>query len=83
MPESPRKLDYPFLPGKGDAAVKTALRFTLGVPGVHTAIVGTTKPDRWRQNAALLGDGRLPEAERERIRARWKAVAPPSWEGQI
>ena len=78
-----RKLDYPFLPGKGDAAVKTALRFTLGVPGVHTAIVGTTKPDRWRQNAALLGDGRLPEAERERIRARWKAVASASWEGQI
>jgi aryl-alcohol dehydrogenase-like predicted oxidoreductase len=78
-----RKLDYPFLPGKDDAAVKTALRFTLGVPGVHTAIVGTTKPDRWRQNAALLGDGRLPEAERERIRARWKAVASASWEGQI
>jgi aryl-alcohol dehydrogenase-like predicted oxidoreductase len=78
-----RKLDYPFLPGKGAAGVKTALRFTLGVPGVHTAIVGTTKPDRWRQNAMLLGDGPLPEAERERIRARWKAVAPPSWEGQI
>lgn len=78
-----RKLNYPFLPGKGDSAVKTALRFTLGVPGVHTAIVGTTKPDRWRQNAALLGDGRLPEADRERIRARWKAVAPPSWGGQI
>ena len=78
-----RKLNYPFLPGKGDAAVKTALRFTLGVPGVHTAIVGTTRPDRWRQNAALLGDGRLPEGEREGIRARWKAVAPPSWGGQI
>ena len=78
-----RALDYAFLRGKGDAAVKTALRFTLGVPGVHTAIVGTTKRERWRQNAALLGDGRLPEAERERIRARWKAVAPASWEGQI
>ena len=78
-----RALDYAFLRGTADAAVKTALRFTLGVPGVHTAIVGTTKPDRWRQNAALLGDGRLPEAERERIRARWKAVAPASWEGQI
>jgi aryl-alcohol dehydrogenase-like predicted oxidoreductase len=78
-----RKLDYPFLKAKGDIAVRTALRFTLGVPGVHTAIVGTTKPDRWRQNAALLGDGRLPEADRERIRARWKAVAPASWEGQI
>jgi aryl-alcohol dehydrogenase-like predicted oxidoreductase len=78
-----RKLDYPFLKGKGDTAVQTALRFTLGVPGVHTAIVGTTKPDRWRQNASLVGDGRLPEAERERIRARWKAVAPDSWVGQI
>ncbi len=53
-----RTLDYPFLKGKGDTPVRTALRFTLGVPGVHTAIVGTTKPDRWRQNAALLGDGR-------------------------
>ena len=78
-----RALDYAFLRGKADAAVKTALRFTLGVPGVHTAIVGTTKPDRWRQNAALLGDGRLPEAERERLRARWRAVAPASWGGQI
>ena len=78
-----RALDYAFLRGKADAAVKTALRFTLGVPGVHTAIVGTTKPERWPQNAALLGDGRLPEAERDRIRARWKAVAPASWEGQI
>jgi aryl-alcohol dehydrogenase-like predicted oxidoreductase len=78
-----RALDYPFLRGKAAGAVRTALRFTLGVPGVHTAIVGTTKPDRWRENAALLGDGRLPEAEREVIRARWKAVARPDWEGQI
>lgn len=84
-----RALDYPFLRGrpflrgKATGAVRTALRFTLGMPGVHTAIVGTTKPDRWRENAALLGDGRLPEAEREAIRARWKAVARPDWEGQI
>jgi aryl-alcohol dehydrogenase-like predicted oxidoreductase len=76
-----RALDYPFLRGTG--AVRTALRFTLGTPGVHTAIVGTTKPDRWRENAALLGDGRLPEAERQAIRARWHAVAAPDWGGQI
>lgn len=76
-----RALDYGFL--KDDAAVATALRFTLTVPGVHTAIVGTTKPDRWQHNAALLREGALPRAEVERIRARWREVAQPSWDGQV
>jgi aryl-alcohol dehydrogenase-like predicted oxidoreductase len=76
-----RALDYDFL--KGDAAVATALRFTLSVPGVHTAIVGTTKPERWPANAALLSRGPLPAAEFERIRARWEQVSDASWEGQI
>ena len=74
-------LDYEFL--KHDAAVATALRFTLSVPGVHTAIVGTTKPDRWQHNAALLREGALPRAEVERIRARWREVATPAWDGQV
>ncbi|PYO33734.1 MAG: aldo/keto reductase [Candidatus Rokuibacteriota bacterium] len=78
-----RALDYPFLRGAPDAAVATALRFTLSVPGVHTAIVGTTKPERWQQNAALLGAGALPAREFERIRARWREVAEPSWAGQV
>jgi aryl-alcohol dehydrogenase-like predicted oxidoreductase len=76
-----RALDYDFL--QGDAAVATALRFTLAAPGVHTAIVGTTKPDRWQANAALLSAGPLPAADFERIRARWRQVAKASWEGQI
>jgi aryl-alcohol dehydrogenase-like predicted oxidoreductase len=76
-----RALDYDFL--KGDAAVATALRFTLAAPGVHTAIVGTTKPDRWQANAALLQSGVLSAADFERIRARWRQIAESTWEGQI
>lgn len=77
-----RALDYPFLRGAAAAAVSTALRFTLSAPGVHTAIVGTAKPDRWRENARLLDAGPLSQGETERIRARWREVADASWAGQ-
>jgi aryl-alcohol dehydrogenase-like predicted oxidoreductase len=72
----------PELLGEGDDAGATALRFTLAVPGVHTAIVGTTRPERWQANAALLRSGALPANEYTRIRARWAEVARPSWVGQ-
>jgi len=52
-------------------------------PGVDTAIVGTTKPGRWRENAAPLQAGPLPADEFERIRARWREVADASWVGQV
>ncbi|PYN59688.1 MAG: aldo/keto reductase [Candidatus Rokuibacteriota bacterium] len=78
-----RTLDYEFLKAPGDTAVGTALRFTLGVPGVHTAIVGTTKVERWQQNATLLGAGAPPRDAFERIRERWRAVADASWVGQV
>src|SRR5262249_42455973 len=68
-----------FLAGAPAEAVGTALRFTLAVPGGHTAIVGTAKPDRWPENAALLRAGALPRREFEAIRARWRAVADRSW----
>ena len=77
-----RALDYPFLRTETDA-VATALRFTVGTPGVHTAIVGTTKPERWAENAALLAAGPLARAATEEIRARWREVADRSWVGQI
>ncbi|HEX3179482.1 MAG TPA: aldo/keto reductase [Methylomirabilota bacterium] len=77
-----RELDYEFLRRPLPEAVGVALRFTLAAPGVHTAIVGTTNPDRWRDNAALLGAGPLSAAETDAIRRRWRAVARPDWHGQ-
>lgn len=76
-----QKLNYDFT--HGPDAVATALRFTLSVPGVDTAIVGTTKPGRWRENTALLEAGPLPAGEFERIRARWREDADKSWVGQV
>jgi aryl-alcohol dehydrogenase-like predicted oxidoreductase len=78
-----QKLNYDFLRSDPKQAVATALRFTLSVLGVHTAIVGTKNPARWRENAALLEDGPLPKKEFDAIRARWKAVADKTWVGQI
>jgi aryl-alcohol dehydrogenase-like predicted oxidoreductase len=78
-----QKLDYDFCRHDPKQAVATALRFTLGVPGVHTAIVGTTKPGRWRENAEILAAGPLPAETFERIRTGWRAVAQQSWDGQV
>ncbi len=77
-----RALDFPFLRNGPDAVASTALRFTIAVAGVHTAIVGTTKPERWPQNAALLEAGALPAQEFEAIRARWREAVDASWTGQ-
>jgi len=78
-----RKLDYEFIRARPlEQSIGHALRFTLGVPGVHTAIVGTTKPERWQENARLLDRGALGEAEFEAIRSRWDDIAPRTWLGQ-
>jgi aryl-alcohol dehydrogenase-like predicted oxidoreductase len=81
--ERVRRLAYDFLKAGGKDAAATALRFTLSVPGVHTAIVGTTKPGRWRENAALLEAALLPAEQFDKIRDRWRAVADASWVGQV
>lgn len=78
-----RKLDYEFIRGRSvEQSIAHALRFTLSVPGVHCAIVGTTKPERWAENAQLLGAGPLSAAEFEAIRDRWDYIAPRTWVGQ-
>ena len=73
-------LPYPFLDTPD--AVAMALRFTLSLPGVCTAIVGTKNPDRWQQNADLLNAGPLSESEMAAIRDVWRANCKPDWTGQ-
>jgi aryl-alcohol dehydrogenase-like predicted oxidoreductase len=75
-----QSLRYDFLQGEGDFA--TALRFTLSVSGVHTAIVGTTNPAHLRQNAEHAEAGPLNEGQLDAIRAEWKRAARPDWVGQ-
>ena len=77
------KLRYDFIHHfETEHSVAHALRFTLSVPGVHTAIVGTTKPERWEENARIVAQGALSEAEFAAIRERWEEIAPAGWIGQ-
>ncbi|NBD22325.1 aldo/keto reductase [Paenibacillus glycinis] len=75
-------LDYDFLSTGLSESIGTALRFTLSIPGVHAAIVGTANPDRWHENARLLERGLLTREQFEAIRARWQAKAAADWTGQ-
>lgn len=78
-----KKLDYDFLKLEPSEAVGIALRFTLGLPGMTTAIVGTTKPSRWESNSKLAAQGPLSAEQFEAIRARWRAAARRNWVGQM
>jgi aryl-alcohol dehydrogenase-like predicted oxidoreductase len=78
-----RKLNYDFIRERPlEESIAHALRFTLSVPGVHTAIVGTAKPERWSQNAKLTESGPLSQTDFAEIRERWDDVRPRTWIGQ-
>jgi aryl-alcohol dehydrogenase-like predicted oxidoreductase len=77
-----QSLKYEFLRGDLQASAATALRFTLTVPGIHTAIVGTAKAGRIRENAATLESGPLPDELYQSICDRWRQVSRPAWTGQ-
>ena len=78
-----RKLKYDFLDNDLEKAVSIALRFTLSIPGVHTAIVGTKNPQRWKENAKFLQGGALEKSLFNEILARWEECAPRTWIGQV
>ena len=67
-------LKYSFLTSDFQDSLSIALRFTLTVPGVDVAIVGTSNPERFQPNAALLSAGPLSQEQFEGIRTRWNAL---------
>lgn len=83
-----QQLGYEFAMGESrkdtspDGPAGIALRFTAMQPGVHVLIVGTTKPQRWAENAALLAAGPLDKKLYDSIRTRWFAIAGQDWVGQ-
>lgn len=77
------KLHYDFIRQRPlEGSIAHALRFTLSVPGVHTAIVGTSKPERWFENAKMIEMGSLNESEFDAVRERWDDVRSRTWIGQ-
>ncbi|HEY0140483.1 MAG TPA: aldo/keto reductase [Thermoanaerobaculia bacterium] len=56
-----------------------ALRFTLGVPGVHSAIVGSRNLDNMRANIAIASKGPLPEEIHRSVRQSFRT----EWPGKI
>lgn len=77
-----QKLQFPFLKKSMEESISIALRWTLSIDGVTTAIVGTTKPNRWQQNAKYVAEGKLSTEEFNAIRGRWDEIADESWVGK-
>jgi aryl-alcohol dehydrogenase-like predicted oxidoreductase len=77
------QLDYEFLRDGLRDSVSAALRFTLAVPEVSMAIVGTKNPERWSQNTRIVDDGPLPPELFRSIRQRWREASEPGWVGQV
>ncbi|PZD92917.1 aldo/keto reductase [Paenibacillus sambharensis] len=75
------KLNYSFMNESPDKILEYALRFTLSVPQVDTAIVGTTKPEHVLENIAMANKGKLTDSEMNEIRRRWQEVCEPAWAG--
>lgn len=68
-----------------EAWPELALRFVLSLPGIHTAIVGTTNPANARANLSAAQAGPLPAEAVAAIRAefaRARDAANEAWPGE-
>jgi aryl-alcohol dehydrogenase-like predicted oxidoreductase len=77
-------LQYDFLEKSMGESVAIALSFTLAIEGVSSAIVGTTKPSRWQENAEMLEQIEFSEKDLQKIRERWREISEgKDWKGQV
>ncbi|MHC5023087.1 MAG: aldo/keto reductase [Planctomycetota bacterium] len=61
-----------------------ALRFTLSIPGVHTAIIGTTNPEHVTANIGAAAKGPLPPTAVQTMRDAFRRADPDgAWPGLI
>ncbi len=75
--------DSGFIASPEQAWPNLALRFTLSLPGVHSAIIGTTNPENALANIAIADGGSLPPAAIEQVRAAFRKADPAgTWTGQ-
>jgi aryl-alcohol dehydrogenase-like predicted oxidoreductase len=77
-----QKLQFSFLKKSLAEATAIALRWTLSIEGIATAIVGTAKPNRWQENAEYVAKGKLSDEEFNAIRERWNEIADETWVGK-
>jgi aryl-alcohol dehydrogenase-like predicted oxidoreductase len=70
------------LPDTGMPDGERALRFTLSLPGVASAIVGTTKIEHLLQNLAWAEAGPLPADVLAALRAVWRRRGA-GWRGEV
>lgn len=60
------------LPSFGMSLEALSIRFTVYTWGVDSAIVGTTRPERFSALAAAIEEGPLPNPVREQIQLMWR-----------
>lgn len=73
-----QKMNYSFCRDNSDA-LEYALRFVLSIPGVHTALIGTTKPTRWIDNYNIAKKGKITAEEYKYIREIWEEKSEKDW----
>lgn len=73
------KLQFPFLKKTLEESISIALRWTLSIDALSTAIVGTTNQNHWEQNAKNIGEGKLSDNEFNEIREFWNEISDETW----